>query len=265
MEPQTQEAYFAAILDRFTRLKDLNGAADGVEDALALLSLQEKAHLPESEKHIARGVDVFKRQNLQLDPASRELSILLMAMRKMREAIVASTRTDPFVLQVYTFIIRATILLKNMESYHPALLYLLQRIHPLIPLEKSDYHEFVGYFILDLACRQNDLAEAYRVKCHYKYRDEKVEAILKSLIHGNWYMFWALQKIVTPHQRSLMENAEDRIRKGALDCIGKSYLNVDRNFLGKSTQCSWQQVVDKYKLAWQLDGDLVWIRRISRK
>ena len=188
-----------------------------------------------------------------------------MAMRKIREAIVASARTDLFVLQVYMFVIRATILLKNMESYHPALLHLLQRIHPKLPLERSEYHEFFGYFVLDLACRQTDLTEACRMKCHYNYKDEKVEAILKSLIHGNWYRFWALQKIVTPHQRSLMENAEDMIRRGALDCIGKSYLNVDRNFLETSTQCSWQQIVDKYKLAWQLDGDLVWIRRINRK
>ena len=51
--------------------------------------------------------------------AERELSVVLQAMRKIREGLVASARVDDFARRVYVFIVRATILTKHMESYHP--------------------------------------------------------------------------------------------------------------------------------------------------
>ena len=205
------------------------------------------------------------KSSLEHNAISNEVSTVLMAMRKIREAIVASSRIDAFASLAYKFIIRATVPLKHMESYHPALLHLLYKLHPVTPLADADYHEFLRFYILDLACRQDDLAAAYEAKCQFKYRDNQIEAVLKALAHGNWYIFWALQKVVSRREASLMEWAESRMRTHALKCLGKAYLTVDRTYLQKSMQQDWGKLEEKDRLGWQVDGDVVQIRKMTRK
>ena len=196
---------------------------------------------------------------------SRDSSVILMAMRKVREAIVASGRKDRFALRAYAFIIRATLLMRHMESYHPALLHLLRSIHPVTSLTPSELHEFVGFYVLDLSCRQNDLATAYEVGCHYDYKDERVRSVLKALVHGNWYAFWKIKSSMSLHQQRLLEYSEERMRGRALDCLGKSYLSVDIDFLERSAQEPWEELKDRRKLNWQLEANVVTIRRIKRQ
>lgn len=186
-------------------------------------------------------------------------------MRKIREAIVASARKDLFALQAYAFIIRATILMRHTESYHPALLHLLRNIHPVIALTASEHHDFVGFYILDVSCRQNDLATAYKVGCHYNYKNIRVEAVLKALVHGNWFSFWKAKLLMSSHQQMLLEYAEERMRQRALDCLGKSYLSVDREFLERSAQRRWKEIKEKSNVQWQLAADVVTIRQIKPK
>ena len=116
---------------------------------------------------------------------SKELSIIMFAMRKIREAIVATSRTDAFALRAYLFIIRATILVKSMEAYHPALHHLLHNIHPVSHLSAPEQHEFVGYSILDAACRQKDIALAYELRNKYHHRNARVDMVLHALVHEN--------------------------------------------------------------------------------
>lgn len=188
-----------------------------------------------------------------------------MAMRKIREAIVASARKDTFALQAYAFIIRATILMRHMESYHPALLHLLRNIHPVTPLTAYEHHEFVGLYILDLSCRQNDLATAYKVGCRYSYKNARVGAVLRALVHGNWYAFWKVKKLMSGHQQRLLEYREEWMRRRALDCLGKSYLSVERAFVERSAQRRWEELREKSNVDWQLEADVVTIRQIKRK
>ena len=196
---------------------------------------------------------------------TKELSTIMLAMRKVREAIVASSRVDAFALRAYLFIIRATILTKHMESYHPALLHLLRRIHPSSPLSVSEEHEFVGYYILDLACRQSDLAMAYKVRNMYKYKDAKVKIVLEALAHDNWYIFWNIQRSVDGYQKRLMEWVEDDMRRHALKCLGKSYLSAERMYIEQVAGRSWEQLQMKDNVGWELNGDAVTIRRIKTR
>ena len=191
--------------------------------------------------------------------------MILMAMRKVREAIVASGRKDTFAIGAYAFMIRATILMRHWESYHPALLHLLRHIHPVTSLTSSELHEFVGFYMLDLSCRQNDLATACKVRCHYNHKDVRVNSVLKTLIHGNWYAFWKVKSFMSGHQQRLLEYSEEAMRRCALDCLRKSYLSVDRNFLERSTQRAWEELKDESDLNWQLEEDVVTIRRIRRR
>ena len=258
---KTQEDYFRKVVDRYERCHPSDGKKDPLDKAFASLSLDGI-----SEDRSDRIEANTETKALGSAPqVSREFSVILMAMRKVREAIVASDRKDTFALQAYTFMIRATILMKHMESYHPALLHLLRHIHPVIPLTASEHHEFVGYYILDVSCRQNDLATAYKVRCRYNYQDVRVEAVLKALVHGNWYAFWKVKALMSDYQQRLLEYGEERMRQRALDCLGKSYLSVDRGFLERSAHRRWEELKEKSNLDWQLEADLVTIRRIKRR
>ena len=191
--------------------------------------------------------------------------MVLMAMRKVREAIVASARKDNFALRAYALIIRATILMRHMESYHPALLHLLRVLHPATPLTASEHHEFVGLYILDLSCRQNDLAAAYKVGCRYKYKNVKVRTVLKALVHGNWYAFWRVKTLMSDHEQRLLEYSEERMRWRALNCLAKSYLSVDRGFLERSAQRRWEELKERSIMDCQLQADIVIIRKTKGK
>lgn len=197
--------------------------------------------------------------------SARELSTIMMAMRKVREAIVASSRADAFALKAYLFIIRTAILARHMESYHPALLHLFCKIHPSSPLSRLEYHEFVGYHILDLACRQNDLAQAYNVRNRTGYRDARVETILHSIVHDNWYKFWNAHKSADNYQKHLMEWHGDNIRKHVIKCLGRSYLVVDKSYVETAAASSWEHLQKETNLGWELNGEAVTIRRIKMK
>ncbi len=191
----------------------------------------------------------------------RELSTVMTAMRKLREGIVATARTDNFSQRVYVFIIRASILTKARESYYPALLHLLERMHPAQPLSTPELHEFVGYRILDLVCRQQDFAAAYDVRHAYKYNDRRVNNVLDALVHDNWHLFWKMRKAVDGYQKKLMEWAEDAVRVQALKCLGRTYLSVDRRFVERVAERNWEGLRKSNGVGWDLEGWKVIIRR----
>jgi len=185
----------------------------------------------------------------------------MMAMRKLREGIVASNRVDDFSIQAYIFCIRLSILVKQMESYHPAILHLLKRMHTVQPLSNTELQEFVGYLVLDLACRQDDLAEAYVVRQKYGLHDVKVDTILKALAHDNYCLFWRMRRSVDGHKAKLMEFAEAGMKKQALKCLGRSYLSIDLPSLEQYTNSSWSSLTSTLGVGWQLEGSKVIIRK----
>jgi hypothetical protein len=197
-----------------------------------------------------------------LDPsAEKELSILIMSIRKLREGIVASKRVDDFSVQAYIFCIRFSILIKHMESYHPAILHLLKRMHPVQPLSGTELQEFAGYLVLDLACRQNDLAQAYSVRYKYGLHDPKVDSVLQALAHDNYFSFWRVKNSVDGHKASIMEFVEDDVRKQTLKCLGRTYFTMDLHSVEGYTNMVWPLLQKNYAVGWQLEGQKVVIRK----
>jgi hypothetical protein len=192
---------------------------------------------------------------------SPELQLILSAMRKLREAIVATRRHDNFAQRAYIFIIHAALLVQSWESYVPALLYLLQEIHPRTPLPTHELNEFVHYHILDLACRLGDYHGAYAVRIVYGARDRRVDAILRALVRDDWVLFWRVRRRVDGHQRALLGFAEEGVRLHALKCLAKTYLSVGKTFVEASADKEWTDLV-KNGVGWELtEGDKVVIRR----
>ncbi|KXJ91892.1 hypothetical protein Micbo1qcDRAFT_161924, partial [Microdochium bolleyi] len=195
---------------------------------------------------------------------AKSLSDVLAALRKLREGIVASKRVDNFAIQAYLFCIRLAVLTKHPESYHAAMLHLLNRIHPRHNMTSVETHEVVSYLILDAACRRGNLAEAYAVRSRYAFkgRDSKVDAVLDALAHDNYVEFMRLKGHVDGHRARLLEYAEDGMRRHALKCFGKTYLSVELGYLEKCAGSKWAGLQANDGVGWEREGDSVVIRRV---
>lgn len=196
---------------------------------------------------------------------TKALSDVMMALRKLREGIVASKRIDEFAVQAYLFCVRLSILVKHSETYHPAILYLLRTLHPQCPLTSVEFHEIVAYLVLDTACRRKGLAEAYALRQHYKLRDSKVDAVLRALVHDNYVQFRKVKLAVDGHRARILDFAEDEMRMQTLKAFGRTYLSVERDYLEKMTDAQWDDLTKKSGVGWELDGSRVVIRRVKAK
>lgn len=201
---------------------------------------------------------------IQSPANTKALEQVMMALRKLREGIVASKRVDEFTVQVYLFCIRLSVLVKHPESYHPAILYLLRTLHRQSPLTNVEYQEVVGYLVLDTACRRQDLAEAYSLRHQHKLRDKKVNLILSALTHDNYILFRKIHRSVDGHKARLMEFAIDDVRMRTLKAFGRAYFSVEKEYLEIITGKPWDLLRSEDGCGWENDGDKIVIRRVKR-
>jgi len=242
------------------------GHGDELLRRLARLDLNNENGSGRTQQTTSNTTNTSTKNDSNIDVSGhKDLSILMMAMRKLREGIVASNRVDEFSIQAYIFCIRLSILVKHMESYHPAILHLLKRMHTILPLSNTELQEFVGYLVLDLACRQNDLAQAYVVRHSYRLRDAKVDSVLRALAHDNYFLFWRVKQSVDGHKAKLMEFAEDDMKKQTLKCIARSYLGIDLPSLEQYTNTPWVSLTKDHAVGWQLEGAKVIIRKPKQR
>lgn len=201
------------------------------------------------------------------DPGNtKSLQDVLMALRKLREGLVATKRADLFSIQAYIFSIRLSILAKHPESYHPAILHLLRYMAIWTPMVHSEIEEIAGYFMLDAACRRRDLTEAYFIRQDFNIRNKKLDRILKALAHDDYVSWQFSKKQVSRHCLKLMEWADDDLRLHTLKCFSRSYFNVDLSFLEFATGRKWNELKEKDKVGWELgDEEKVTIRKVRAK
>jgi hypothetical protein len=257
---KTQERYYTKIVERYMDFCTDAGRGDELSRRLAGMEITQGkgSHRPQTAPNSADRAPL----NINLDASGqKDFPILMMAMRKLREGIVASNRVDDFSVQAYIFCIRLSILVKHMESYQPAILHLLKKMHPVHPLTNTALNEFVGYLALDLACRQNDLAQAYLVRHRFGLRDSKVDAVLRALAHDNYCLFWKVKRSVDGHKAKLMEFVEEEMKNQTLKCLGRSYLSIDLPSLEQFTSSSWTSLTKDHKVGWELEGTKVIIRK----
>ncbi|KAF1348780.1 hypothetical protein BDV97DRAFT_399332 [Delphinella strobiligena] len=288
-DAKTQEAYFETIVSRYMKFCASCGSGEKLEEAFATLSLDvasapnTSASLPlkvpssnsgppavrpsPATRQTAPNIATTRPQPQQAWPPPSELPTLLMAMRKLREGIVSIKRTDAFAQRVYIFVVRTTIHpFQHYESYHPSLLYLLQKIHPVTPLTSSEVSEFASYLILDLACRQGNYHEAYRLKRRYNVSDWKVDRVLKSLVADDWVQFWKIRRQVDGAMRVLLGWKEVEMRRHALATLGRAYLSADKAFVERCADKEWNTLVTEDKVGWVLEGNsTITIRRPRAK
>ncbi|KAK0114978.1 hypothetical protein ONS96_013452 [Cadophora gregata f. sp. sojae] len=268
LDHKAQERYYTKIVERYMAFCSEAGRGDELIRRMARMDISNQS-IPENNRPKTAPATPNISMNAMAANADvsgqKDLSVLIMAMRKLREGIVATKRVDDFSIQAYIFCIRLSILVKHMESYHPAIHHLLKKMHTVQPLTNTELQEFVGYLVLDLACRQNDLSQAYLVRNEYRLHDNKVDAILRALTHDNYFLFWRVKRSVDGHKAKLMEFAEDGMKKQALKCLGRSYLSIDLPAVEQSTNTPWPLLTKEFGVGWQLEGTKVIIRKPKTK
>lgn len=186
-------------------------------------------------------------------------------MRKLRESLVATKRRDAFAVRVYGFNVRAGIMAGHVESYHPALLHLLRTLHRTVDVAEAERHEFVGYLMVDLVCRQRQPAEAFWVRNRHRYQDRQVDTIVQAVVHDNYHLFRLAKRGASELQGKLMEHAEDGMRGRAARCLERAYFQVDRRFLEGVMALEWDQLHARYGPSWESDGETITMRRPKRR
>ncbi|KAL2810643.1 hypothetical protein BJX63DRAFT_305484 [Aspergillus granulosus] len=208
--------------------------------------------------------------------AATELSTLLLSLRKLREAVLATASTIPitFSQRVHVFSIKVSIQAQHPPSYFPSLRYLLDHLHTSSnPLPESELKEHVSYLILDYACRQEDLLTAFelraRARRQYNFQSPEVDRVLQAIAHDNWIAFWRLRKEADSLTRAVMNWADDRVRRHALNAVGRAYLGVDIAWVIEGCTggltWTWERLVEVEKLGWQKEGDRIIIRKPTSK
>ncbi|KAI9844762.1 MAG: hypothetical protein M1837_005295 [Sclerophora amabilis] len=292
LDLKTQQTYYSKIVERYMQFCAASGGGMQLEKQFASLSLSashydggasggEGPTLEERSNALPMTTQELSSESIRVkhSDTDKELSSLLLAMRKLREGVVASNRRDDFSVKVYVFCIRVSILTKHVESYHPALLHLLRVLHPASPhtLSSTEFYELVGYLVLDSACRQQDFAAAYSVRHTFTYGKSDafvrrphasdgggsgVDAVLHALVHDNYHLFWKLKQNVDGYKSRLMEFAEDGMTALALKCLGRTYFTVEKVFVTRVTAVEdWKVLQKRFGVGWELDGENVIIRR----
>ncbi|RAK99736.1 uncharacterized protein BO80DRAFT_113402 [Aspergillus ibericus CBS 121593] len=209
-------------------------------------------------------------------PPSTELSTILLSLRKLREAVLATGSTIPisFSQQVHILSIQIAIQARHPPSYFPSFRYTLEKLHtPSCPLPDSDLNDLISYWILDYACRQEDMVAAYQLRScarkRYGFQSSIIDRVLNALAHDNWVVFWQIRNGVDSRVRAVMNWAEDRVRRHALKAVGKAYLSTDARWITEgctgTRSWTWENLVEAENLGWEKEGNRIIIRKPKQK
>jgi hypothetical protein len=82
-----------------------------------------------------------------------------------------------------------------------------------------------------------------------------------ALATNDWPTFWRLRRQVDGYQRAIVAFAEPEMRMHALKCIGRSYMQLDKDYVERCTGASWAELVES-GVGWELvDGEKVIVRK----
>jgi hypothetical protein len=291
LDLKTQEGFYNKIVARYMQF--CTRYSKDLDTAFASLSLEDGGQIvprppvrPSNKltsTQAVRGLDHMPQDFVSVTSAGRaisepqsssstELGTILMALRKLREGLLASSATAPnpvFSQRVHVFNIRAAILAFHPQGYHPSLLHLLSVLHTREhPLPKSELIEMTTYLILDMAIRQNDIAQAYAMRyksrIRFGFHSRMVDGILRSLIADDWVAFWRVRQKVDGYVRAILYWHLESQRKSALKAIGRAYYSCAAEWIVQSAtggEMSWEELVEAESVGWVREGDKVLIRK----
>ncbi|OOF90455.1 hypothetical protein ASPCADRAFT_135145 [Aspergillus carbonarius ITEM 5010] len=273
LDHQVQKDYYNKIVNRYmefcsNHFKDLEAA---------WMSLPQSASSDATSNPPASFPSPTNKSTGPHSPsASTELSSILLSLRKLREAVLATGSAIPisFSQQVHIFSIKIAIQARHPPSYFPSFRHILEELHtPSHPLPGSDLKDLISYWILDYACRQEDMIAAYQLRARarrrYGFQSSTIDRVLNALAHDNWVVFWQIRNGVDSRMRAVMNWAEDRVRRHALKAVGKAYLSADARWITEGCtgdkNWTWENLVEAENLGWAKEDDRIIIRKPKQR
>ncbi|GES58408.1 SAC3/GANP/Nin1/mts3/eIF-3 p25 [Aspergillus terreus] len=270
LDHTTQEKYYAQITRRYFEFCARH--SEDLDAAWASLPISASGDATKNPPAAFPQTKSDRSTKSHIPSASAELSTLLLSLRKLREAVLATASTIPvsFSQRVHLFSIKLSIQAKHPPSYFPSLRYVLEKLHTTShPLPEPQLRDVISYLILDYACRQEDLVAAFELRAQarsrHSFQSDTVDRVLTALAHDNWVVFWQVRRVVDSPTRAVMDWAADRVRRHALKAVGSAYLNVGVQWVTEGCTgdkgWTWEALAEKEKLGWEKEGDKIIIKR----
>lgn len=244
LSPTAQSSLFTEILEKYTPF---------------IMSISSLPRGPLSTK----APPTHRTQHIDAHTAITQT--LLLTLRSLREALLATSRLDDFAKDVYVFTARTAILVQHKESYLPSLLHLLHNIHSNNPLTEKELAEFAGYYVIHLACVLGDFNEAYIIRKQFRLRSDgdanttwaDVDAILRALVRNDYWSWAKLRDKVGVKMRRLMEMGEEVMLKRVVGCLGKTYFEVERVWVEEMLGMEVEEVKRRFEGTgdWEVCGE----------
>ncbi|KAF7714607.1 Uncharacterized protein PECH_008325 [Penicillium ucsense] len=267
---QAQNEYFNKITDRYMKF-----CFDNKSDLEAALISMPTSASGDATSNPPAALPSAKQSTVErtIPSPSSELSTLLLSLRKLREALLATAKETPvdFIQRVHAFSIQLAVRARHPPSYFPSLRYSLDKLHTRShPLSESDLQDVVSYLILDYACRQDDMLSAFELRARarrdFAFSDQDIDQVLVALMHGNWVVFWRVRNSVDCFRQAIMDWAMAQMRRRALKAVGSAYLSVPVDWvlnecIGFDEGWTWEKLVEHENLGWEKDGEKIIIRR----
>ncbi|KAL9085469.1 MAG: hypothetical protein Q9159_004664 [Coniocarpon cinnabarinum] len=288
--PKAQEQYFQLLLSRSMNL--------GIHPPHVETTGGENASLDTVVSNLQRFAIRGGEDTAQLDEKSQqELTILLSAMRKLRESLVATKRFDSFTNSAYLFIIRSTISVEHHEAYYPALLHALRVLDHDCRFTESQREELAAYAVLDVAGRQNALREAWETAWRHKLftsedrspshqssqqaaskpppqeaRGHHIRAVLRAAIHVDVLAFHRCKVYLSRNEQILLRPLEERLTSTAVVCLQRGYFAAELGYVEKVLDLSWSNREERearhiahVTRSWRIENAKLVFRHPTRK
>ncbi|EMR11130.1 hypothetical protein PNEG_00726 [Pneumocystis murina B123] len=154
----------------------------------------------------------------------------LYLFRQLREGITASQRIDNFTCGLYETSVRVGIYMNHVESYVPALCYLLEVIYPKL-LKPFAQNQMVTCYLLYL-CSLRNFQGLYEMKNKWELDAQDIPfEFSKILIQNNYIAWWKLRQRVPWLYQRLIDLSREQIQERCVSVIKASYYKITKKWM----------------------------------
>ena len=197
---------------------------------------------------------------------------VLIDLRKLREGIVASGRSDEFVIDVFECSIRCALLGNELDSFLPAARYLLTDVYNVLTtgsatsnrlcLKDCSFHQrchaICELYLLHL-CSMDDYSEFVHQRSIMKDERSIADAVLSSLVQGNWIRWAKIRRQANSLQLVLIDKTAYKMQRHAVSSIGACYLSVNLDWVKTICHDVWEQHSEA--CGWQVSDSTITIKQ----
>lgn len=189
---------------------------------------------------------------------------ILSSLRKLREAMI-NIPPDNFMVEVFLFSIRISVLIGHYQTYIPSINHLLSS-DIIILLNKLESQELAHLLILHLLHFNNASTKAIEVYFKYFTASDHISLLklIKSWVAKDYYTWTRIYNMESDNAKAtMMRFGIKSMVEHIITAIDKSYYNVEKSYLNEAilpNGIDFDTLVDKYLVKWRLEGSNIVIK-----